>query len=62
MVFNATFSFIGGLEEVRAPEENKRPVLGHWQILWHNVVSVQLATIMVRTHNFSDDRHQLHIE
>jgi hypothetical protein len=29
MVFNATFSFIGGLEEVRAPEENKRPVLGH---------------------------------
>ena len=48
MVLNATFNNIPAIslwsvflvEETGGPGENHRTVAGHWQTLWHNVVSL----------------------
>ena len=50
MVFNATLNNMSAIswrlallvEETGVPGENHRPVVGHWQTLWHNVVSSTL--------------------
>ena len=66
MVFNATFNNISDIswqsvlmvEETGVPGENHRPVASQLQTLSHNVVSsIPLAKNMIRTHNFSGDRH-----
>ena len=52
MVFNATFNNISVIswrsvllvEETGVPEENHLPVASHWQILSHNVVSIEYSS------------------
>ena len=67
MVFNATLNNIPVIswrsvllvEDTGVPWENHRPVTSRWQTLSYNVV--HFAMNGVRTHNFSDDRHWMHM-
>jgi hypothetical protein len=65
MVFSATFNNISVItwrsvllvEETGVLRENHRPAASHGQTLSHNVVSSPSHLSVIRTHNFSSDRH-----
>jgi hypothetical protein len=67
MVFEATFNNSSAIwwrsvllvEETSWPGENHRSAASHWQTFSHNIV--HLASIEIRTHNISSDRHCLHM-
>jgi hypothetical protein len=49
------------VEETGVPVEYHRSAARHWQTLWHNVVSSTPLLSGIQTHNFSGDRHWLHM-
>ena len=69
MVFNAIYSNISVMlwrsvllvEETGVTVENPRLTASHWHTLSHNVVSSTPRLSGVWIHNFSCDRHWLHI-